>query len=361
MWRLRSLCAPKGKDGISQQIYYDPGVGTRLGERVLGGMIGLGIDENVRKAYEWLVENYEDEDSIFIFGFSRGAFTARSLAGLLSICGLVKPGAPLCVGQLYTRYRHVDRNRGSIRSIRDSAKGGALPQTLEEKWLLSYSRPVDITMIGVWDTVAALDLPGIGIHEFLDPNLRHDVLNAFHALAIDENRRKFAPTLWTQSSPLKDGYPKILRDFSSVEQRWFAGAHANVGGGYPNDKLPQASLRWLASKAEGLGLTLRDSIDVDEGAEHAEITDSYKSFLNGAYQLASERYYRPIGAPPVQKDGYWVATINETIDASVFRRWQADSKYRPKGLMDWATQLGFDVAAAQGEVRADNPGLPLRR
>jgi hypothetical protein len=216
-------------------------------------------------------------------------------------------------------------------------------------------------MIGVWDTVAALDLPSIGIHAFLDPNLRHDVLHAFHALAIDENRSKFAPTLWTQSCPAADGHPKISRDFSSVEQRWFVGAHANVGGGYPSDKLPQAPLRWLAGKAEGLGLTLRGTIDVDDGAEQVEVADSYASFLMGAYRLASARYHRPIGAAPVQLDGYCVATINETIDASVFKRWQANSKYRPDNLADWATRVGLDLANAQGDVRADDPRLPLTR
>jgi uncharacterized protein (DUF2235 family) len=281
VWRLRSLCAPAGKDAVPQFIYYDSGVGTQVGERITGGMFGVGIDHHVCKAYEWLVENYEDDDEIFIFGFSRGAFTARSLAGMLSICGLAKPGAPLGVGQLYTRYRHVDRNQKSIRKIKEAADAGTPPPTLEENWLLRFSKPVTITMIGVWDTVAALDLPGIGIHEFLDPNLRHDALNAFHALAIDENRSKFAPTLWTQTCPVADGFPKILRDFSSVEQRWFVGAHANVGGGYPSDKLPQAPLRWLAGKAEGLGLTLRDTIDVDDGAEQADVADSYASVLMG--------------------------------------------------------------------------------
>ena len=361
VWRLRSLCAPIGKDGVPQFIYYDSGVGTQIGERITGGMFGAGIDQNVRKAYEWLVENYENNDDIFIFGFSRGAFTARSLAGMLSICGLAKPGAPLGVGQIYTRYRHVDRNRSSIRKIKETADAGTPPQTLEEKWLLRFSRPVDIRMIGVWDTVAALDLPGIGIHEFLDANLRHDALNAFHALAIDENRHKFAPTLWTQTSPVADGKPKIQRDFASVEQRWFVGAHANVGGGYPSDKLPQIPLQWLAGKAEGLGLTLRDSIDVDDGAEAAPVADSYASFLDGAYRLASARYYRPIGAPAVEADGYWVATINETIDASVFKHWQTAPSYRSEGLKTWASQTGFDLDKALGAVRADDPLAPMKR
>jgi uncharacterized protein (DUF2235 family) len=361
VWRLRSLCAPVGKDDVRQFIYYDSGVGTQVGERVTGGMFGVGIDQHVCKAYEWLVENYENDDEIFIFGFSRGAFTARSLAGMLSICGLARPGAPLGVGQLYTRYRHVDRNQGSIRKIKEAAGAGKPPQTLEEDWLLRFSRPVNIMMIGVWDTVAALDLPGIGIHGFLDAYLRHDALNAFHALAIDENRYKFAPTLWTQSSPIDIGKPEIRREFACVEQRWFVGAHANVGGGYPSDKLPQLPLQWLAGKAESLGLALRAAIDVDDGAETAEIADSYASFLIGVYQLAYKRYHRPIGAAPVELDGYWVATINETIDASVFRRWQADPKYRPQGLTDWASRVGFDLDTGHGDVRADDPRLPMKR
>jgi hypothetical protein len=280
---------------------------------------------------------------------------------MVSICGLAKPGAPLGVGQLYNRYRHVDRNQSSVCKIKEAADGGTPPKNLEEDWLLRFSRPVDIRMIGVWDTVAALDLPGIGIHEFLDPNLRHDMLNAFHALAIDENRQKFSPTLWTQNTPVADGKPKIQRDLACVEQRWFVGAHANVGGGYPSDKLPQMPLRWLAGKAEGLGLTLRDTIGVDDGAETALVTDSYASFLGGTYRFASRRFHRPIGAPPVNIDDYWVATINETIDASVFKRWQADPSYRPEGLSTWAAQTGFDLNTAQGDVRADDPRQPLKR
>ncbi len=361
VWRLRSLCAPVGKDGLTQLVFYDPGVGTQMGERLTGGIFGVGIDQNVRKGYEWLVENYEDGDDIFIFGFSRGAFTARSLAGLLSICGLVRAGAPLGVGQLYTRYKQVDRNRRSIRKLAELATSGTAPQSIEEKWLLRFSRPVDILMVGVWDTVAALDVPGNAQHEFLDPNLRHDVLHAFQAMAVDENRHKFAPTLWTQSSPDADGLPVIKRDFTEVEQRWFVGAHANVGGGYPCDSLPQISLRWLAEKAETLGLTLRDDIEVESGSEPAPIADSYASFLDGIYRVLSPRFYRPIGDAPQSRDGYWVATINETIDASVFRRWQADRNYRPKGLADWAARVGFDLTTAAVTVRADDPSLPLKR
>jgi uncharacterized protein (DUF2235 family) len=250
VWRLRSLCAPTSSDERTQLIYYDTGVGTQFGEKVRGGLYGFGIDEHVKKAYEWIVENYNDDDQIFIFGFSRGAFTARCLAGLVSICGVLKPGTPLGVSQLYARYQTVDRNKKSIRHMLEDREKGVLSRpTREEDWGLRYSRPVGVEMLGVWDTVAAIDLPGVAKHNFLDPNLRHDMKNAFHALAIDEHRNRFSPTLWTQSSPKADGAPKILRDFSVVEQRWFVGAHANVGGGYPSDLLPQMPLQWLAMKA----------------------------------------------------------------------------------------------------------------
>jgi hypothetical protein len=139
------------------------------------------------------------------------------------------------------------------------------------------------------------------------------------------------------------------------------GAHANVGGGYPSDELAQIPLRWLASKAEALGLALRETIDVDDGAELAAVVDSYASFLLGAYRLSSQRFSRPIGTPEVQVDGYWVATINETIDASVFQRWKSDPGYRPEGIKAWAARIGFDIDTASDDVRADDPRLPMKR
>ena len=105
VWRARSLCAAKGKDGLEQIIYYAAGVGTQLGEIARGEVFGYGIDEQVVDAYGWLVQNYEAGDEIFVFGFSRGAFAARSLSGYVSRCGLIRPGSPLGVKQLYDRYK----------------------------------------------------------------------------------------------------------------------------------------------------------------------------------------------------------------------------------------------------------------
>src|SRR4051812_43293723 len=100
VWRLKSLCAPRPSDGVVQLVYYDIGVNG-----FIGGAFGKGLNENVTEAYEWLIDTYSPGDEIFIFGFSRGAYTARSLAGLIAKHGLLKAGAPLGVRQLYERYK----------------------------------------------------------------------------------------------------------------------------------------------------------------------------------------------------------------------------------------------------------------
>src|SRR4051794_18439321 len=117
VWRLKSLCDPSASN---QVVYYSKGVGTQFGELVRGGVEGYGIDSEIIDAYTWLTERFERDDEIFIFGFSRGAYTARSLSGLIAKCGVLKPGAPLSIEQLYARYR-----RRTDRTINDLIHGPA--------------------------------------------------------------------------------------------------------------------------------------------------------------------------------------------------------------------------------------------
>jgi uncharacterized protein (DUF2235 family) len=122
VWRLRALFAPRSSDGCEQRAYYSTGLGTKFSEKIRGGMFGRGIDTAITSAYEWLMDNYEPDDEIFIFGFSRGAYTARSLSGFISICGLLRRGAPLGVNQLYKRYRRDDDHHSRfVRSARGRA------------------------------------------------------------------------------------------------------------------------------------------------------------------------------------------------------------------------------------------------
>ena len=150
VWRMRALTAAKGKDGKPQLVYYEVGVNG-----FLGGVFGQGLDENIRLAYEWLIENYNDGDEIFIFGFSRGAFTARSLAGLVALEGILKAGSPIGVAQLFARYQKG--NEESIWTLRDKeAAGDTSKLTTEEQRLLKYSQPAKVKMVGVWDTVGSV-------------------------------------------------------------------------------------------------------------------------------------------------------------------------------------------------------------
>ncbi|MET4322516.1 DUF2235 domain-containing protein [Bradyrhizobium sp. RT5a] len=355
VWRMRSLCAPTGKDGKPQPIYYSVGVNG-----FLGGAFGQGLDDNIRLAYEWLIENYRDGDEIFIFGFSRGAYTARALAGLIAIDGLLQQGSPIGVSELFDRYKRGDAE--TIWRLKEmEAAGNTAKMSPQEKWLLKYARPVNVKVVGVWDTVgsigiAAGDFTGISSSQFdyLQTGLRLPIQNGYQALAIDEHRAKFAPTIWdVHRSAAKP------RPLSSVEQRWFVGAHANVGGGYETDLLAQPPLRWLMKKAESQGLAFRSEVDLDGDDVTAKIKNSYGEFMYGAYSVVSRPYFRTVGRVPEIRDDGTHTNVNETIDANVFKRWRADPAYRPQNLVEWAQRHNVDPSQLQTSVRADDPSVAV--
>jgi uncharacterized protein (DUF2235 family) len=359
VWRMKALCAPTGRDGMPQLVYYEIGVNG-----IYGGLFGKGLSENIRLAYEWLIENYNDGDEIFIFGFSRGAYTARSLAGLITKLGILKPGSPIGVAQLYERYKRSDEQ--TIWELHEQQDAGTLnDSTLEERWMLKYSQRVKIKMVGVWDTVGSLGIPAFSIEGisrstfgFLHTGLRIHIEHGYHALAIDEHRRDFAPTLWdVRHSNDPNAAHAVPRPITSVEQRWFVGAHANVGGGYARDLLAQAPLRWIMKKASLNGLTFRNDVDIDGDAVTAPITDSYKQFANGVYSTFSKPFFRKIGEEPEVRDDGTHTNVNETIDRSVFERWRTVPAYRPPNLVEWATRKKIDPAELINSVRADDPAV----
>jgi len=330
-------------------------------------MFGYGLDREITQAYEWLVENYEDGDEIFIFGFSRGAYTARSLAGFIAKCGLLALGAPVGVKQLYARYQKGSDERTIWQLFADQQSGKAKNLPIEEQWLLRYSKRVPIKMVGVWDTVGALGVPAFNISGvsrstfgWLHTGLRISIQHGFHAMAIDEHRKAFSPTLWTKNTP-KD--PKAAtaapRSLTSVEQRWFVGAHANVGGGYASDLLAQRPLRWMMSKASGLSLAFRGEVDLDPNPWRCPVIDSYAGFADGLYRYVSPTYYRPIGEAPKQTTDGTESNVNETIDGSVFDRWRHDHSYRPNNLVSWAESYKANPNDLNGAVMADDPNVSV--
>lgn len=311
--RLHALVpnVPGGTDDAAAQIkYYDEGVGTGRFDRIRGGATGMGLEENIRQAYAWLIGNYRKDDQLFIFGFSRGAYTARSLAGLIARCGIALPAKTVNSGSLAERAYKI--YRGSRQDNEEARRFRA-----------DESREVRIHFLGVWDTVGALGTPSVKYAEkFHNTELCANVDNAYHAMAIDEHRKAYEVVPWSANP----GEAKM-------EQRWFAGAHANVGGGYQDDLLPDLSLKWMLRKAHACGLSLGqrggvpvtpdDVLPLDRGEYRSPVRDSYREFLWGvnAINPFSQRYYRPIGA-----------AINESVDDSVLRKIEHDPDYRPRNL-----------------------------
>jgi uncharacterized protein (DUF2235 family) len=362
VWRMKSLCVT---DPATQIAYYSQGVGTQFGAKIRGGLYGYGLDDEIIDAYKWLIDNFEAGDDIFIFGFSRGAYTARSLSGFISKCGLLSPGAPLSVGQLFARYRR--RTSRTIRDLRENpnAPAGDPPESsVEDAWILRYCAAIDIKFVGVWDTVGALGVPihfassfNVSRYRFLETHLRLTNTFAFQALAVDEHRALFEPTLWTRTVAHDSKGPPHQRTLDEVEQRWFVGAHANVGGGYPNDILAQAPLKWLMEKASLQGLKFKSAIILDHF--NCAITDSYGDFAYGLYRRVSRPYFRPIGKAPDVGTKYTTSTINETVDSGVFDRWRADTTYRPPNVLEWAARFKANPADLKQSVLASDPGASV--
>lgn len=334
---LHELTAEHDLDGNEQKKHYDPGVGTRWGERVLGGWLGWGLDDNVIEAYDWLAERYTDGDLIYLFGFSRGAFTARSLAGMVARHGL--PTQPAKRGrevfELYRRTGHAKLAPGC--------------------------RHVPIHFLGVWDTVGALGIPFGRIRglsrsttQFHNTYPSTYYLNACQALAVDEGRQAFVPTMWTEYHP---GGPPFQPWAGNLEQRWFAGAHTDVGGRSPESRLARIPARWMQERAHDCGLVFTSDIVTTKEDVTAPIQDSFHDFLGGLYSVfhLGKRFERVIGHPPrattVRGTEGFSVSLNEVVDASVTDRWRDDPGYRPKNLLDWAARRGVDPAALFGDTQ----------
>jgi len=357
VFRVFSLAA----DGPAQKSHYLTGVGNVSGHKIRGGAFGEGLSEHVKAGYDWLRRSYdwaagEEANQIFIFGFSRGAYTARSLGGLIATCGLARDST-LSTDWLYSRYRDRKSGADPIWKLDFIQRTAERTLTDDEKTLLAHSRRVDIQMLGVWDTVGALGIPWTvpifnkAKYHFHNPNLSKIYRHAFHALAVDEHRGAFKPTLWTLYQPETDPTPPKIPALEHCEQRWFPGAHSDVGGGCAND-LPDAPGRWLQQKAQQLGMTYTALLPTNPAiASATRVSDSYSDFMKGFYKVLKlgRRYYRPIGIQRNAVNGGWSWPVNETLDESVFSHGNGGSGYPPQNLRDWTkATAGQSVAAYEG-------------
>jgi uncharacterized protein (DUF2235 family) len=290
-----------------QVTYYDDGIGSEATgiARVLAGAFGQGLFQKIQDGYTKIAHVYEPGDQVFLFGFSRGAYTARCLGGMVATCGLPTGSfTDSTVTQAFAAYR-------------DRANRPALLAALAPSSLAN----VAIQMVGVWDTVGALGIPAIfgGIDEaaygFLDTGLHPDVKNAYHALAIDEQRAQFPATLWS-SSPAPG---------QNIQQVWFSGCHSDVGGGTPQGgpvdggtRLCDITLGWMIAQAKAQGLTF-DPVAIAP----------YANAFPAKYALdAINQSWNPVFGPPRPR----TIPANSSISNSVALRLQYGLTYTPGNL-----------------------------
>ena len=262
VWRLYQ--ALDLREGNGQVAYYDDGVGTSTFRplALLGGALGIGLKRNVKQIYRFLCRNYEPGDRIYAFGFSRGAFTIRVLAGMIATQGVI-PGRTMHPDALR---RAVDAAyRADRRDYKTKWRGwGKAPQTETEiDPVVPEGRlPATIEFVGVWDTVDAYGLPvdelkrgldywWLGL-SFPDQDLSPIVKRACHALSLDDERRTFHPVLWNEKfEQTLVAKKKVAPD--RLKQVWFAGMHSNVGGGYAKDGMSYVALKWMVTEAAADG------------------------------------------------------------------------------------------------------------
>ncbi len=263
-------------DGDTAQItYYDEGVGTRDGEKVRGGLFGHGLIRNISDAYMFLVFNYAPGDEIYIFGFSRGAYTARSFAGLIKSCGVFERKYVRKINVAVKAYRDhslspLEREL-KLLDLRAVHSPHVCVDAAEDDWrcknIAGYtpqkSPLLKVKFIGVWDTVGAMGIPKqLSVsslinrkHSFHDTDLSDMVQSARHAVSIDERRRSFEPTLWTNLDQLNSEKGFERSDLNApYQQVWFPGTHGGVGGGGDIRGLSDGALLWIMFGALRLGL-----------------------------------------------------------------------------------------------------------
>ena len=280
--RLARGIAPTDAAGNKQVVFYDWGIGSD-GDRLKGGLTGSGIDRNIMDCYRFLVHNYEDGDAIYLFGFSRGAYTIRSLGGFIRNCGVLRRARAARIPEAFELSRRRPKS-----SAPDS------PAATAFRARYAVADRTGIHFVGVWDTVGALGIPapfigtlGEARYLFHDTEPSSIVRHARHAVAIDENRLDFEPALWTDK-------PGV-----DIQQVWFAGVHSDIGGGYADRGLGDFSAAWMVQEAEACGLRFAAHFISDlkpdcRGRQHNEYTGAYRVLRRATVRTVAPKLHRSV-------------------------------------------------------------------
>ncbi len=362
----------------TQLAYYHPGVGTgrQWWDKLAGGSTGEGLDQNIKSAYRWLGTHYQQGDKIFVFGFSRGAYTVRSLCGLITKQGLLDLSADMDPTDVWKRVDEVfDAYRKRVpfaNPNRYPFHNAATGQSAKETTRIHF--------IGVWDTVGALGVPGDLVISLLDDPAKyqfHDtalsgmVSNARHAVALDEHRATFAPTLWSKFDPAK----------TTLVQRWFPGVHCDVGGGYVETGLSDRALQWMMEEAEDRGLRFHDGAKKQLapaalGVLHDSVTGPFKTLTTrprpapaipaGEAILDASTIERNAN-PSLLQGAYWTTTelapgASKSVNIFAEKRWNftgvylgADKTYKLSATGQW-----IDGEEPYGPAGQEITGMHIR-
>lgn len=328
--RLFNALADADAQGTRQHRYYHPGVGTdgAWWNKLVDGGTGRGLDRNIMSGYRELCDFYEPGDSIFLFGFSRGAYTVRSLGGLIAHAGLLD-ASDVAEPELWQRIERIF-DKGYRRKSETRADWGKLGW----KFRNAAKQAVPIRFLGVWDTVGALGIPEdmallnllgqLQDHTFHDTALSLSIQTARHAVALDEMRASFQPTLWTSSG-------------GDAKQVWFAGVHADVGGGYRETGLSDIALQWMIDEATQCGLAFAPGMLAQIRPDHRDVLHDS---CCGAFALLPTQ---PRSAPQLAAGAdIHPLAIQRQTDPPIHQ-----CPYRPARAFAKATPASLDVFALQ--------------
>ncbi|POS80138.1 hypothetical protein DHEL01_v201474 [Diaporthe helianthi] len=356
-------------DGSVQVINYQSGVGTgsTMADAFSGGAFGNGVAEHVRESYAFICGNYVDGDEIILIGFSRGAFTARSIAGMIGSLGLLtREGMEFFFPvfkdmQNWQTKKYKDPYPGIPFANKPMGENAAenYRNMLIEKGLTrvyeggGFGKLITIKAVAVFDTVGSLGVPSIAWMKklgfdhktselrFYDTKLSDRIENAFHALAMDEPRPPFSPSIWER--------PASNKGLTNLKQVWFPGNHGNVGGGWPDQGIANMTLAWMMDQLVSIG------VEFDGGSLRRAITDT-ENYYRGhpsAAQMPTKEAPKPKGQPPKI-----IAMANSVVPDSLKNSAAKNvSKVTPKTYFKWAID---PILESNHPVRPWGTGAILR-
>jgi Uncharacterized alpha/beta hydrolase domain (DUF2235) len=347
----KALIKASGADGTMQKTFYHAGVGVEPDfiRKILGGAVGLGLKKIVQDCYGSIVDNYLPGDELYIFGFSRGAYAARALAGLIGASGIRRQNDAQGFDVVWSHYRVKPATRDTPQTANAAdSKTLAAYAAMAAQNRLHEDRT--IKCVGVWETVGSYGVPaGFGLAPlaryvalinlgFHDTWFGDHIDVGLHGVGVDEKRRPYVPTFWT--------IPKGKRPRGAVEQTWFAGVHSNVGGGYADSGLADEALMWMIARVTALTGLEFDAANVKsvlKANPDGEVYDSSKGWLIDEWFP----HLRVVLSPDAINHGYFFNTpnpaemrINERVHWTVLKKLGrpctingvANTPYRPVNL-----------------------------